>query len=228
MKLSLIFLAGCIGASLTYGQSPLQWQQLQRPQARSFPSYMALVDYGNGAEEETDNDSWNPDDYQVWRHRETNNDPPLRQYHHNEHVNQFYYPMAPSYVPTASKDHGRITSRQKMRPRPFIRPVPENNMVANNARLFGGFPNIFFPSALFSYLSSYSTSAFSTVTTYLILNSTLTTTIMTSCIPVLSFSTSSLANVGCRRRRHLMDEAVVTGDEDDIQGPDYIPTEDEQ
>lgn len=234
MKLSLIFIAGCITASLSYGQPPFQWQHI-RPASRNR-QYMALVDLRdkNADNVITDNDSWevNSADEPLW-HQEDAGVPPLRQYHHNENVNQFYYPMSPSFLPTPVRDQGRISSRQKTRTRPLVRPsTPDTtDMMTNNARFFASFPNLFFPSMFYSYLSSISTSAYSTSTTYLILNSTLTTTLMTSCIPLSSFSASSLASVACRRKRHLMDEAVVTGDEDDlsiIEGPNYLPIEEEQ
>lgn len=223
MKLTLIFLAGCIGASLTYGPAPFDWQH---PSEKSNP-YMTLVDLSN--EDIADNDHWNSNDDAMWRNRHASGQP-LRQYHHNENVNQFYYPMAPSFMPTPVKEREsyRISSRHKSRPRPYLRPVPATDMMNNNGRFFASFPNLFFPSAFYSYLSSFSTSAFSTTTTYLILNSTLTTTIMTSCIPILSFSTSSLANVACRRKRDLMNQAVVTGDDELIDGPDYLPKEELQ
>jgi hypothetical protein len=144
--------------------------------------------------------------------------------------------MSPNFLPTPVRDHERISSRQKTRLRhPFIRPSPgpadnSDTLNSNNARFFASFPNLFFPSMFYSYLSSISTSAYSTTTSYLILNSTLTTTLITSCIPLSSFSAASLATVGCRRRRHLMDEAFVTGDDqqDLVNMQDYHPSEEEE
>lgn len=233
MKLSFIFIAGCISASLTYGQPSFQWQHIL-PKSQN-PHYVTLVDYRNSGDVITDNDNWDlnsEDEENLWRQRDAVA-PPLRQYHHNENVNQFYYPMSPNFIPTPVRDHGRISSRQKTRLRPFIRPsAPDDSEMNNNARFFASFPNLFFPSMFYSYLSSISTSAYSTTTSYLILNSTLTTTLITSCIPLSSFSAASLANVGCRRKRHLMDEAFVKGDEEDLanmQGPaDYLLSEEEQ
>ncbi|KAI9563727.1 hypothetical protein GHT06_011191 [Daphnia sinensis] len=230
MKLSLIFIAGFITASLSYGQPPFQWQQM-RPASRNR-QFMTLIDFRNSDADNViaDNDNWDSADEPLWR-QEDGGVPHLRQYHHNENVNQFYYPMSPSFLPTPVRDHGRISSRQKTRP--FIRPsTPSDStdMMANNARFFASFPNLFFPSMFYSYLSSISTSAYSTSTSYLILNSTLTTTLITSCIPISSFSAASLANVACRRKRHLMDEAVVTGEDElnILQGPNYLSSEEEQ
>jgi hypothetical protein len=237
MKLALIFIAGCISASLSYGQPPFQWQQF--PPSKN-PRYMALIDYRNDDPDDiiTGNDNWdlNSDDENLWTQQRPASAPPLRQYHHNENVNQFYYPMSPNLLPTPVRDHERISSRQKTRLRhPFIRPSPgpadnSDTLNSNNARFFASFPNLFFPSMFYSYLSSISTSAYSTTTSYLILNSTLTTTLITSCIPLSSFSAASLATVGCRRRRHLMDEAFVTGDDqqDLVNMQDYHPSEEEE
>lgn len=238
MKLALIFIAGCISASLSYDQPPFQWQQF--PPSKN-PRYMALVDYRNGDPDDiiTGNDNWdlNSDEENLWQPQRPASAPPLRQYHHNENVNQFYYPMSPNFLPTPVRDHERISSRQKTRLRhPFIRPSPgpadnSDTLNSNNARFFASFPNLFFPSMFYSYLSSISTSAYSTTTSYLILNSTLTTTLITSCIPLSSFSAASLAAVGCRRRRHLMDEAFVTGDDqqDLVNMQDYHhPSEEEE
>jgi hypothetical protein len=234
MKLSLIFIASCISASLSYGQPPFQWQQIL-PTSKN-PHYMTLFDFRNSDPDDviTDSDNWDLNsDEDLWRQRDASA-PPLRQYHHNENVNQFYYPMSPNnFLPTPVRDYGRISSRQKSRLRPFVRPsAPDNSeMMNNNGRFFASFPNLFFPSMFYSYLSSISTSAYSTTTSYLILNSTLTTTLITSCIPLSSFSAASLANVGCRRKRHLIDEAFVTGDEEDLinmQGPDYLSSENDQ
>nr|SVE79444.1 EOG090X04UC [Daphnia magna] len=230
MKLSLMFIVGCITASLSYGQPPFQWQQM-RPASRNR-QFMTLIDFRNSDADNViaDNDHWDSADEPLWR-QEDGGVPHLRQYHHNENVNQFYYPMSPSFLPTPVRDHGRISSRQKTRP--FIRPsTPSDStdMMANNARFFASFPNLFFPSMFYSYLSSISTSAYSTSTSYLILNSTLTTTLITSCIPISSFSAATLANVACRRKRHLMDEAVEAGDDElgVLQGPNYLSNEEEQ
>lgn len=231
MKLTLIFLAGCISASFTYGPPlPFDWQQLHHPGGKPISSYLAFDDVGS--EEISDNDNWNLNDEPVSHNRHVNNNiNPLRQYHHNENVNQFYYPMAPSFMPTPVKEREsyQISSRQKNRPRPYYRPAAPYNDMMNNGRFFGSFQNLFFPSAFYSYLSSYSTSAFSTTTTYLILNSTLTTTVMTSCIPISSFSAPSLANMACRRKRDLMNQAFIAGDGNDLsEGPDYLVTEKEK
>lgn len=229
MKLALIFIAGFIHAYSThipYGQPAFNWQHISS--AGRSPSYMAVIDVDNS--DESVDDGWNGEG---WRQNEASNFQPLRQYHHNENVNQFYYPIRPPFIsPSKVREPViRISSRQKNRFRPHVRPpaAQENDLMADNARFFASFPNLFFPSALYSYLSSISTSAYSTTTTYLILNSTLTTTYLTSCIPILSFSASSLANVACRRRRQLMNEAFVTGDDDlDTQDPNYLPVEDER
>lgn len=208
MKLCLVFLLGIVGASLTF-----DWQQAAGYRA-SNPSFPWPDDV-------SDED---PREVQMWHGHDAPNIAPLRQYHHNENVNQFYYPVSPSLMAKREPFFVPVSSRQKNRPRPYSRPVADNDLMANG-RFFASLPNIFFPSALFSYLNSISSSAYSTTTTYLVLNSTLTTTLMTSCIPVLSFSASSLANVACRRRRHLVNEAFVAGDQLDTQDPHYRPAD---
>lgn len=210
MKLCLVFLLGIVGASLTF-----DWQQAAGYRANNptFPSWPDDV---------SDEDSGR--EVHMWHGHDAPNIAPLRQYHHNENVNQFYYPVSPSLMANTKPLFVPVSSRQKHRPRPYSRPVADNDLMANG-RFFASLPNIFFPSALFSYLNSISSSAYSTTTTYLVLNSTLTTTLMTSCIPVLSFSASSLANVACRRRRHLVNEAFVAGHQLDTQDPNYRPTD---
>ena len=81
--------------------------------------------------------------------------------------------------------------------------------------------NLFFPSFFYSLLSSISSSAFSTVTSYLILNSTLTTSLITPCIPLTKFATATVApstplTALCRRRRSafMYGELANTGDYD--------------
>ena len=217
MKLAVVFLLGLVSASFTFGTDKFDWQ----PRFRANPSYQhPWIDVN-------DEDQWHSRD-EEWRNHDNNNIPPLRQYHHNENVNQFYYPVAPSFISSGAvvkEPFLPVSSRQKNRPRPYSRPVPDNDLMAGHGRFFASLPNLFFPSAFYSYLNSISSSAYSTTTTYLVLNSTLTTTFMTSCIPVLSFSASSLANVACRRRRHLANEAFVAGDHNqfDIQDPNYLP-----
>ena len=103
----------------------------------------------------------------------------------------------------------------------------QNSYLQLRPRLFSPL-NLFFPSFFYSLLSSISSSAFSTVTSYLILNSTVTTSIVTPCVPLAEFSTAKedpmtpLTQL-CRRR-----SAILYGDLADTEDSDYESWEDQQ
>ena len=88
--------------------------------------------------------------------------------------------------------------------------------------------NLFFPSFFYSLLSSISSSAFSTVTSYLILNSTLTTSLITPCIPISEFATGVDVKTPmtqlCRRRRN----AIMYGEIADSNDYDHESYENQQ
>ena len=113
----------------------------------------------------------------------------------------------------------QIDSRQANRKNPNLQLSP---------RLFNPL-NLFFPSFFYSLLSSISSTAFSTVTSYLILNSTLTSSIITPCIPIAEFATAATEPKTpqtqlCRRRR----DAILFGELADIQDDESQSIEDQQ
>ena len=81
--------------------------------------------------------------------------------------------------------------------------------------------NLFFPSFFYSLLSSISSSAYSTVTSYLILNSTVTSSLITPCIDLAKFATNAvepktaLTNLCRRRRRSAITDKHLLNLEDD-------------
>ena len=113
----------------------------------------------------------------------------------------------------------QIDSRQANRKNPNLQLSP---------RLFNPL-NLFFPSFFYSLLSSISSTAFSTVTSYLILNSTLTSSIITPCISLTKFATATVSpntplTQLCRRRR----SAFLFGELADIQDDESQSIEDQQ
>ena len=105
----------------------------------------------------------------------------------------------------------------------------QNSYLQLRPRLFNPL-NLLFPSYFYSLLSSISSSAFSTVTSYLILNSTVTTSIVTPCVPLAEFKKDEPPNPLtpltqlCRRRR----SAILYGDLTDTEDSDYESWEDQQ
>jgi len=149
-------------------------------------------------------------------------------YNHNENINNYYhYSILPS-APSAEYDYperygmemfDQIDSRHANRKNPYLQLSP---------RLFNPL-NLFFPSFFYSLLSSISSTAFSTVTSYLILNSTLTSSIITPCISLTKFATATVApntplTQLCRRRR----SAFLFGELADIQDDESQSIEDQQ
>lgn len=109
----------------------------------------------------------------------------------------------------------QINSRQKNRFRPSLgNSINRNQVISPNQRapytqdqqqrlLFRGYPGFFFPSVLYTLLSDFSTQLWSTTTTFFQYNSTLTTTVVTSCIPLNQFASvnSMFSTNSCRRKR---------------------------
>nr|CAG4641637.1 EOG090X04UC [Eurycercus lamellatus] len=225
MKLSLLCLACFISVAMTQ-KNPLSWQQGISPTA----PYFVLVDPAAAMADVDDESDYDQDEMDVEQRmanglqRLRGSFPSLQQYHHNENVNQYYGPLAYPHNnplnPYEDRYYGSVSSRQKNRLRPLGLRRP-SLIPSNNQRfLFGGFSNLFFPSAFYSYLSGLSTSIYSTTTTYFQFNSTVTTTLVTSCIPLNQFTTSNsmYSTNACRRKRNdVLEELLEVGNlEDDI------------
>lgn len=232
-------MAYCIGVSWTVKRYPnLPWPS---GSASSTGSYFVLVNPADvEATGDLEEDSIEQRMTSELQRLRGSNFPALQQYHHNENVNQYYgLPLTSppaytvtlfasldanvlqrscftwcSFIPTKHPEshYGSVNSRQKNGFR-----LSMSNLIGGSTndpspaqqRLF--YPGFFFPSALYTMLSDFSTHLYSTTTTYFQLNTTLTTTMVKSCIPLNQFASanSMFFTNSCRRKRD--EDAMLAG-----------------
>lgn len=222
MKLAFVFIGCFVGVAVAELYRPFYLNEILRQHAKRISEFndksAQFNNFNNNNPEE--------DDYEISPTARQTSQPLIQQFHHNDNVNQFYYPVSPTFLPgqTSGRDDddyfSSISSRRKNPFRLKVRPHVDLN---GRFLFFNPFQNVFFPSNLYSYLNSRSSSVYSTTTSIIVLNSTLSTTLIAPCIPPASFSTlNNIAQTNaCRRKRDL--NQLLSAD-DDVVGPDYYPS----
>jgi len=223
MKLALVFLACCIGASW---QQNVEWDAAMK---RNAVPFMVVMDDPSANGNPFSGGSYKRGGGRgsVDRQRDSAEVSGRQPYNHNENINNYYHysilPSSPSSDFEQFDNFGmdqfdQIDSRHANRQNAYQQLSP---------RLFNPL-NLFFPQFFYSLLSSISSSAFSTVTSYLILNSTLTTSLITPCIPISEFATGVDVKTPmtqlCRRRRN----AIMYGEIADSNDYDHESYENQQ